>query len=203
MFKNITNIFILLLVVSVLALGWKLNQVMVENARLDNNTQALRRQITTSAQVQRLFKSEFSRFYPKLDSIADEMGIKTRKIESVTNIYHKTVYDTVKVDVFEEVPGTSNRVLTFDAEKQCFKAEGLLDLTQTSLYPTDEDVLGMDFMLTNIEQTDTTTVIYYWSREKKKILFFNLPIGKKRYFTQSESACSESVVTESIDIVKK
>jgi hypothetical protein len=176
-----------------------------EKSRVSENYKILQAEHGSTAQVQELLRKEFKKFYPYYDSLAKEKNIKTKKIENITNVYYKHIYDTIKIYDTNKVavPGTQNRLIEMSFEENCLTGDALLDFRETSIYPTDNDVRAIDLSLANIEQTDSITTFYYWDRQVKKILFIKLKIGRKQFFSQSHSKCEAELKTESIDIIKK
>jgi hypothetical protein len=146
-------------------------------------------------------KSELKGLYPHVDSLAAASGIKIRKIERTTIIDHQVKYDTVPVIL---TPDTSdNRIVNMTANYKCLEAKGIIDFTKTSLTLTNDDVNKMRVTLTDVKVTDKLTTLYYFDRESKKILFFRLKIGRKHYYSETNSSCNAETKTETINLIKK
>jgi hypothetical protein len=148
-----------------------------------------------------VIKSELKTFYPHVDSLAAASGIKIRKIEQTTIIDHKLIWDTIQVSL---TPDTiDNKVINISADYKCFKAKGIIDFSKTGLTITNDDVDKMRLMLTDVKATDKLTTIYYFDRETKKIFFLRLKIGRKHYYSETNSSCNAETKTETINLIKK
>jgi hypothetical protein len=154
----------------------------------------------TANEITSVVRGELGVLYPHVDSIMKASGIKVKNVKEVTNIYHKTIYDTISSVFVADSSGFEE--LNYDFKEKCFNATALLDFKETTLRPTFEDATNMKVSLTNVVLTDTTTTLYFVERESKKILFFNLRIGKKHYFAETHSSCDGEVKTETIKLIK-
>jgi hypothetical protein len=148
-----------------------------------------------------VIKGELKGLYPHVDSLAAASGIKIRKIERTTIIDHKIVIDTLPVTLTSDT--ANNKIVKMSANYKCLEAKGIIDFTKTSLTITKDDVNKMRVILTDVEVKDKLTTLYYFDRETKRILFFNLKIGRKHYYSETHSDCNASTKTETINLLKR
>jgi hypothetical protein len=185
-----------LIIVIIFAILWI--RKMQESAKEAIRTaQLLRKQPVETVSVVR---SELKALYPYIDSVMKAAGLNEKHVEKVTNIYHEYKFDTVPAVI---IPDSGRQVLNLSMKKDCFQAAGIIDFSGTDIKFSDEDLQRMKFHLTNIELTDTTTTIYYYSRRIKKLFFIPLRIGRKQYFSETYSSCNARTQTESINLIKR
>lgn len=172
----------------------KMQEATAESLR---TARLLRQQPVETVSVVR---SELKALYPYIDSVLQAAGLNEKHVEKVTNIYHEYKWDTVPALIISD---SGRQVLSLSMNKDCFKATGIIDFSETSIKLTDDDIQKMKFHLTGVELTDTTTTIYYYSRRIKKLFFIPLRIGKKQYFSETYSSCNANTQTESINLIKR
>jgi hypothetical protein len=168
-------------------------------AAANQATFSLRQQVV--AEVTTVVRGELGVLYPHVDSVIKASGLKVKKINEVTNIYHKTIYDTIGSIFIPDSAGLDK--LNFSFAKDCFMADGLIDFAESSMQPSVEDADKIKLYLTDVQMTDTTTTLYYYERETKKIWFLRLRIGRKHYFSESYSSCEGQTKTETIKLIKR
>jgi hypothetical protein len=155
---------------------------------------------TLEKQVASVVRSELNALYPQVHKMIDSFGIKVKKVENVTIISHEYKYDTIPVQL---VADTGMKRINISMSKDCFKADGVIDLTNTRISLQPDDVPKMSMFLTGVQLLDTTTNIYYFKRKPVKLFFFRLYIGRKQYFTETTSTCHATTKTESINLIKR
>jgi hypothetical protein len=152
-------------------------------------------------EVVSVVRKELSALYPYIDSVIKAAGLNEKHVEKITTIYTKYNWDSI--------PGTitfadsGSQILNVAMTKDCFKAAGLIDFSGTKIKLTHEDLSHIKFHMTGVTVTDTTTTVYYFTRDIKKILFIPLRIGRKRYFSQTYSKCNAKTQTQSINLIKR
>jgi len=156
--------------------------------------------IKLETQVASVVRSELASLYPKVQKMIDSTGLKLKKVENVTNIYHEYKYDTIPVQLAAD---TGMKKINVSMAKDCFRADGVIDLTDTRISLQPDDVPNMKMYLTGVQLLDTTTSIYYFKRRQVKILFFSPRIGRKQYFVETSSSCHAKTKTESMNLIKR
>ena len=151
-------------------------------------------------QVVSVVRSELKTLYPYMDSLIQAAGLNEKHVEKITNIYHEYKYDTIPAII---IPDSGRQILTVAMQKDCFKADGIIDFSNTGIKLTDDEISKLRFHLTGVTLTDTTTTVYYFSRKIKKIFFLPLRIGRKQYFSETFSKCNAKTQTESINLIKR
>lgn len=194
---------IVLLFIALIGICKRFEIMKSEKIRFETNYEALKLEGTNRALVERVIKSEFKAMFPDLLKIAKESGIKVRNIETVHNVYHKTVWDTVPVKAALEVDPLDDQQLMFLESMDCIDVEGYIDFEMSPIILTPENKEGIDLIFTKVEQNDTLTTFYFFERKLKKIFFIKLRIGKKRLWSETKSSCTAEIKSQTIRITKK
>lgn len=181
----------------------RLQFMKFEKIRYETNYEAMKLEESNKALVERVIKSEFKAMFPELEKIAKESGIKIKNIESIHNVYHKTVWDTIPVEAELQVDPLDDQQLMFLESKNCIDVEGYIDFKMSPIVLTSENKEGIDLLFTRVEQNDTITTFFFWERKLKKIIFVKLKIGRKQFWSESHSACKAELKTEAIRITKR
>lgn len=195
---------VIVLLFFALSLTYKRLQFMkLEKTRYETNYEAMKQEESSRALVERVIKNEFEKMFPELEKIAKASGIKVKNIETVHNVYHKTVWDTVPVEVGLVSDPLDDQKLQFIESRNCIDVEGYIDFTESLIDLTPENKDGIDLLFTRVEQNDTITTFYFWERKFKKIIFLKLKIGRKQFWSESYSACKAELKTQAIQLTKK
>lgn len=194
---------ILLLFITLNLVYQRLQFMKSEKVRYETNYESAKQQETDRALVERVIKKEFSKMFPELEKIARQSGIKVRNIETIHNVYYRTVWDTIPVEVELVTDPLDDQKLNFVERKNCIDVEGYIDFTQSPIILNPKNKEGIDLIFTRVEQNDTITTFYFWERKTKKIVFIKLRIGRKQFWAESHSTCKAELKTQAIQLTKK
>jgi len=149
---------------------------------------------------------EIALIKPKLDSVIKANKLRPKQVQKVITYETRIKWDTIRFIQRPPIADETNRLITVAGIDNCFTAEGIIDLTNTKLLPTDDDVSNMMFTLFNTKVVDNGGVIYYSARDTTKryqrILPF-WPFAKKKFYSKGYSECGSKVEIQEINIIKK
>lgn len=199
-----TMIAVILVLAMSLAFTYNRYKFMkLEKTRYETNYEAMKQEEGSRALVERVIKKEFEKMFPELEKIAKQSGIKVKNIETIHNVYYKTIWDTIPVEVGLVTDPLDDQKLQFIENRNCIDVEGYIDFTESLIDLTPENKDGIDLLFTRVEQNDTITVFYFWERKLKKIVFLKLRIGRKQFWSKSHSTCKAELKTQAIQMTKK
>lgn len=196
--KNILSIVFSIASILLVVLGYFWLSKMRYAADEALSTARLLREKPT--EVVSVVRGELKALYPYLDSVIRAAGLNEKHVEKITNIYHEYKWDTVPAII---VPDSGKQILNVAMTRDCFKAAGIIDFSDTKVKFDEDEISKIKFHLTGITLTDTTTTVYYYSRRIKKLFFIPLRIGRKQYFSETYSKCNAKTQTESINLIKR
>ncbi len=195
---------VILLLLTVLSLTYeRLQFTKLEKVRYETNYEAMKQQETSKALVERVIKKEFKAMFPELKKIAEQSGIKVKNIETIHNVTHRTVWDTVPVEVDLVTDPLDDQKLSFLEKRNCIDVEGFIDFNESTIELTKENQPGIDLIFDRVESNDTLTTFFFWERKLKKFLFIKIRLGKKQYWAESFSSCKAELKTQAIQLTKK
>ena len=193
-----------------IALGLTYNRLQfmkLEKTRYETNYEALKQEESSKALVERIIRKEFKDMFPELKKIAELSGIKVKNIETIHNVTHRTVWDTVPVEVELVTNPLDDQKLSFLESKNCIDIGGYIDFIKSPILLTAENKEGIDLIFTKVEQNDTLTVMFFQERKMKKLFFpfrfIKLRIGRKQFWSETHSACKAEIKARTIQITKK
>lgn len=196
--KNILSIVFSIAAILLVVLGYFWLSKMRYAADEALSTARLLREKPT--EVVSVVRGELKALYPYLDSVIRAAGLNEKHVEKITSIYHEYKWDTVPAII---VPDSGKQILNVAMTRDCFKAAGIIDFSDTKVKFDEDEISKIKFHLTGITLTDTTTTVYYYSRRIKKLFFIPLRIGRKQYFSETYSKCNAKTQTESINLIKR
>jgi len=193
-----------------IALGLTYNRLQfmkLEKTRYETNYEAMKQEESSKALVERVIKDEFKEMFPELKKIAEQSGIKVKNIETIHNVTHRTVWDTVPVEVELVTNPLDDQKLSFMESKNCIDIGGYIDFIKSPILLTAENKEGIDLIFNKVEQNDTLTTMFYKKRKMKKLFFpfrfIKLRIGKFQVWSETHSACKAEIKSRIIQITKK
>jgi hypothetical protein len=190
----VTIVLLIFCAIKVVMLLNKANQAIIKADQISALARA------NAVETTSVVREELKTIYPKFDSLINEKGLKIKKVENITNVTHEYVVDTVSSVI---IGMSGEEKIDFKLEKDCFQANGTIDMINTSIAIPKDEINKINIYLTDVKLNDTLTTFYFWEREMKKIMFIRLRIGRKHYYAKTISACKGDTKTESINLIKK
>lgn len=148
-----------------------------------------------------LKNNEIATLKPKLDSALKVNSIKAKQVVKVITYETKIKWDTIKFIEPKPLSDSSNLLFELTGVDNCIQTVGLLDLTNTGLLPTLNDVKNIRFSLLNTIVKDKGEIIYYSKRDTIKFLRF-WPFARMKYYSKGVSDCNGSIKMQEISFKK-
>jgi hypothetical protein len=199
-------LYLIAIIICLIAFGYWANSERVkerkEKERINQNYISEVNASKSAYTELNIVKGELKQIKPKFDSILKVNNIKEKQVEKIIIYETKIHWDTLPFNRPEPLNDSSNLLITVAAKDRCFTSEGLIDLTNTSLRPTLDDVHKINFSLYNTTIKDNGYTLYYTKRDTTRWVIIRWFYPKKHYVLQ-KSDCNGQTNIQEIKFIKR